>query len=437
MKLVTCLTLCIVLFCWQNVLLAQTWTWEEKAAMPVPVSNNAVAAATVGGVPYVFSFAGIDTTKVHSGIHLNSFRYNTQSDSWETISPLPDSLGKIAAGASTVKNKIYIIGGYHVFSGGSELSSDKVHIYNPETNSYEPDGAPIPIAIDDQVQAVWRDSLIYVVTGWSDVTNVNAVQIYDPANDQWLEGTSTPNNTLYRVFGGSGEIIGDTIYYMGGARSTFNFPLGMYFRKGIINPNDPTEITWTEALEPLSLGYRMGTSTYGEKVFWFGGSLESYNYNGLAYTNGQGVDATERIVTYDAALQTLAEEDMVIPPVMDLRGVGKIASNQYIIAGGMGENQKVSARTYLVTYNDVNAVDEMENKSYEFVVSPEKIALHLFNQPPQGTVQLFSLDGKVLGHDRINGKAVSMNVAAFPPGIYFLEIAFEDGSRVVEKWVRP
>lgn len=89
------------------------------APMPMAISNNAVTAATVNGVPHVFSFSGIDSTKIFSGISLKSFRYNTQTDSWDTIAPLPDTRGKIAAGASTVKNKIYIIGGYYVFPNGS------------------------------------------------------------------------------------------------------------------------------------------------------------------------------------------------------------------------------------------------------------------------------------------------------------------------------
>ena len=57
---------------------------------------------------YGDSFGGIDSSKIWSGIHLRSFRYNTQADTWETIPALPDTMGKIAAGASTIKNKIYI-----------------------------------------------------------------------------------------------------------------------------------------------------------------------------------------------------------------------------------------------------------------------------------------------------------------------------------------
>ena len=151
-------------------------------------------------------FAGIDETKAYSGIHKKAFRYNTQTQIWDEIAELPSGNGRIAAGASLVKNKIYIIGGYHVASNYNEVSSNKVHVFDPESNTYEADGTPIPLAIDDQVQAVWRDSLIYVISGWSNTANVANVQIYNPSSDTWSNGTSLPNSSNYKVFGGSGSI---------------------------------------------------------------------------------------------------------------------------------------------------------------------------------------------------------------------------------------
>lgn len=223
---------------------AQTaWTWTEKDTMPMRISNNAVTHADINGQPFVFSFGGIDTSKIYSGITLHSFKYDVNGDNWSEIAPLPSGQPRIASAASTVKNKIYIMGGYSVASNGSETSSNKVVIYNPTTNNYEPDGANIPTAIDDHVQCVWKDSLIYVITGWINFTNVSYVQIYNPSNDTWLFGTPLPSSSDYKVFGGSGTIIGDTIYYFGGAVSVGNFYATKKLRKGVIDSNDPTNIT--------------------------------------------------------------------------------------------------------------------------------------------------------------------------------------------------
>ena len=113
----------------------------------------------------------------------------------------PDTLGKVAAGASRVGNIIYIFGGYHVLANGDEISSNKVHRFDVSQNQFISDGAPIPIPIDDHVQAVWKDSLIFVVTGWSNSQNVANVQIYNPSTDTWLAGTSVPNTSHDKVFG--------------------------------------------------------------------------------------------------------------------------------------------------------------------------------------------------------------------------------------------
>lgn len=325
------------------------WMWTELDTMPVRTSNNAVCEAIVNGTEYVYSFGGIDTTKEYSGIHQRSFKYDVLSNQWSEIDPLPDTLGKIAAAASFVKNKIYIIGGYHVFQGGSEISSNRVHIYNPQTEQFEANGAPVPIPIDDHVQCVYKDSLIYVVTGWSNTTNKPDVQIYDPTIDQWLSGTSTPNTGYFKVFGASGYIIGDTIYYHGGTTAGFSFTAQPFMRKGYINPNDPTLITWELMNDaPGASGYRAACSGNGNSVFWVGGSGTSYNYNGIAYDGSGGVEPSARILHFNN--WSYQHVDNVSEPhgVMDLRGIAKLPGNRWVICGGMDSSQVVSNRTFLL-----------------------------------------------------------------------------------------
>jgi N-acetylneuraminic acid mutarotase len=412
---------------------AQQISWEELAPMPEAVSNNAVTEATVDGVPHVFSFAGIDTTKDWFGIHLRSFRYNVSTNNWETIDPLPDpNGGKIAAGASTVKNKIYIIGGYHVASNYSETSSAKVHIYDPETNTYLPDGAPIPVAIDDQVQAVWRDSLIYVITGWSNTGNVADVQIYNPETDVWAAGTSLPNNSNWKVFGGSGTIIGDTIYYAGGAKSIGNFPATTFFRKGYIDPDNPTQITWEGDINIAALGYRMAASHYEGKALWFGGSDITYNFNGIAYNGSGGVHPNERISYYDPATGVLSPLLEYFIPVMDLRGVAKVSPNQYIIAGGMKENQIVTDRTLRVTINNLNKLEPVALPKIKISPNP---ADQLINLDKNGTfdIQISDLQGNIVYEAKESGNEI--NIRILPNGAYILSVMEQGKISAVGKFV--
>lgn len=369
----------LLLFSCSGQVYSQTaWTWAELDTMPMKVSNNAVTQGTVSGETYIYSFGGIDTTKIYSGITQRSFRYHVGTGTWEEISPMPSSLPYIASAASNVKNKIYVIGGYHVYSGGSEISSDEVIIYNPETNLYEPNGAPIPTPIDDQVQCVWRDSLIYVITGWSNTTNVTKVQIYDPALDQWSVGTDVPNSSSYRVFGGSGTIIGDTIYYFGGAATGFNFPASSKLRKGIINPIDPTQITWTLEEDAPNNGYRQACLNYQNQIYWVGGSSTSYNYNGIAYNGTGGVPPLQQIMRYEAFHHWWNDGAGAPFGIMDLRGVGQVSSTSWIICGGMEEGQIVTNRTFLLSLDSIVAgLEQYESNSFRIlqreIITPEPL----------------------------------------------------------------
>ncbi len=170
--------------CDQNNIAEKKWVFHSVKNLPIKTSNQAVSEGFIKNKPFLFSFGGIDSTKLYSGIHQRSFRYDIQADHWEEISSLPDSLGKIANAASRVNDTIYIVGGYHVFKDGSEKSSNKVYRFDIKQNKFLKDGASIPIPIDDHVQAVWRNQLIYIITGWSNTENVPNVQIYDPKKKQ-------------------------------------------------------------------------------------------------------------------------------------------------------------------------------------------------------------------------------------------------------------
>jgi hypothetical protein len=214
------------------------WTWTPLANMPMKVSNNAVAEGEISGEKYVYSFGGIDTTKIYSGQTKRAFRYRVSDNTWDEIDTLPIPLPLIASSANRVKDKIYIIGGYHVLSNGNETSANQVVRYDPQSNSYLTNGTPVPVPIDDQSQCVYKDSLIYVISGWSNSGNVGNIQIYNPELDSWSSGTPLPNSSTYKAFGSSAQIIGDTIFYYGGASTSVNFPAQKKLRKGIIDAND-------------------------------------------------------------------------------------------------------------------------------------------------------------------------------------------------------
>lgn len=314
--------------------------------LPEPVTNNAVSEAIVNGNQYLYTFGGLDSSKSFSGIHQRSYRLNTSNGEWQALENLPDSLGKIAMSASRIGDVIYIMGGYHVYEDGSEKSSDKVHRYSVSKNKYLEDGQSIPTPIDDQVQFTYKNRYVFLITGWSDSTNVSLTQIYDSKNNTWLAGTSPPEDEDYQSFGASGTVIGNTIYYYGGANSNREkkFSGQSVLRKGIIE-NDDFEISWSkEANDGLPVLYRSAAVTLNEKIIFLGGSNHTYNYDGVAYADGSPVSPSQVKLSVDSSSEDISISTAHLP--MDLRNAVQL-DEEVIFVGGMQEGQRVSEKVVL------------------------------------------------------------------------------------------
>ena len=394
---------------------SQNWNTAEVASLPEPVANNAVCEGFSPAGNFVYSFAGIDSSLGYSGIHLKSWRVNTQTLQVDVLPDLPDTLGKVAAGASRVGNIIYVIGGYHVLANGNEISSNKVHRFDVAQNQFISDGTNIPIPIDDHVQTVYRDSLIFIVSGWSNTGNVPAVQIYNIHTNSWSVGTSVPNNNSYKCFGASGEILGDTLYYFGGAAG-FNFSAQTELRKGYIDPLNPTDIEWSVSnLEPSVTGYRNTACTTIEAIHWIGGSNTTYNFNAIAY-NGSGlVRPANRSVYYHPTSGTWGVENAIVLP-MDLRGIANVSDNEKYLMGGINADGIVSNSVLKLEYQGTLSVNAHHKSNGSFLYpNPTSV---LLSSSEAGTLELYDFYGRMVLSTKIVAKE-NLNIPHLSKGLYF------------------
>ncbi len=314
--------------------------------MPAAVANNAVAAITVDGHEWLFSFMGIGAGKDFRSITRRAYALDVKGGRWEPLPDVPGPVGRIAATAQTLGDRVYLFGGYSVAEDGKETTSQAVDIYDVRDKGYSR-GADIPVPVDDSVSGVWRDRLIFLVGGWSVSNNVAAVQIYDPASDRWMAGSPILGAP---VFGHAGGIARDVIVYCGGAREQApqlpKYVVNPECYRGDINPADPAKVIWRRiANHPGPSRYRAAAGPVEAGgvvgVMFVGGTSNPYNYNGTGYDQRPSEpEATTWI--YDLERDAWVEGPRLGSPSMDHRGlVG--AQGAWWTIGGFGAGQAVSA----------------------------------------------------------------------------------------------
>lgn len=317
--------------------------------MPEKRTNMATASLEIGDTTWIFTFMGLDSTKGCGEVKLDAWKYNTVSDKWDTIAPVPDTDGRIAASATGFDGKIYLIGGYKVLGQCQEFTSPRVDIYDPLNNTWT-QGDSVPTPVDDHVQVVWRDSLIVLISGWSQNTNVKNVQLYNPKQDSWLQASPIGGPGL---FGHAGCIKGDTIIYIDGVKIAGNFTLENAAWEGVINPNNPQNIVWTNLPQhPGNKVYRGGGFTYGERAIFTGGTDNAYNINGIGY-NAQPSTESGRTFGWNHKQQAYEEYASNPDSVMDVREVVKVGDNMFYVIGGMEANQQVTNKVSVFVVDSV------------------------------------------------------------------------------------
>ena len=321
------------------LLLQGTTIIAQPFQLPEAVTNHAMVILKRNNQDHLYTFYGLDSSKSWAGVHKKVFRLNLVTGKAQRIADVPDSTGKLAPAASVVGNKAYIVGGYAVYADGKEKSSRQLFIFDPSTETFSK-GADLPFAIDDHVQAVSAKNLLYVISGWSDSANVRTVQVYDPQNNNWKLATPLPNEPTAAVFGGCGIIVKDTIYFLGGAIFSKFYPPSRQFYKGVINKKDPLHITWINAGEyPGEFRYRSVCFENKSEIYFWGGSNETYNYDGIAYSDKGPVRPNTTVLIYDRT-RGLLYTKTVTNSRMDLRNIAKNSKGIWMIIGGMGPLQK-------------------------------------------------------------------------------------------------
>lgn len=327
---------------------------EKPISLPKPITNNAVAYYAPSQT--VYSFAGLGAGKTWRDVTAQAFACDLQQGICETLAPLPDGVGRLAATAQTIGDVIYIFGGYAVAEDGTEVSRPEVWAYDVLAGTYSRK-ADMPVPVDDSVSLVYQDRYIYLVSGWHKDDNVVNVQLYDIRTNTWAPATDWPG---VPVFGHAGGIVGSVMVVCDGvqivppqitlktpdARRTFEDINACW--RGDIDGADPAMITWRKLAQlPGKGNYRMAAAGWPAKnendknmVVFAGGSDNPYNYNGIGY-NKAASQPSAHVWGYDIdADKYVAFEDKKVP-TMDHRALVHLGGNEFMTVGGMGAKQTV------------------------------------------------------------------------------------------------
>lgn len=295
---------------------------------------------------WLFSFLGLGSGRDHRAITTHAFALDVERGQWQALPEVPGRAGRLAATAQSVGDRVYLFGGYEVAPDGKETTSPATDIYVVSERRYTR-GADQPVPLDDAVSGVWRDRLIYLVSGWSTDRTVSTVQAYDPSADRWLAATPIPGTP---VFGHAGGLINDTIVYCGGAKmlgaGTPKYGINGECFRGDIDPNNPVSIAWRAiAPHPGAPRYRAAAGPVRTLahtgIMFVGGTANPYNYNGVGY-DSRPAEPEAAAWIYDVGLDAWTAGPVLPSPTMDHRALVDAAGAWWVV-GGFTRGQAVTA----------------------------------------------------------------------------------------------
>jgi len=232
-------------------------SWIQKQQMST--ARAFLGCGTVNGKIYIIGGAVLGQTP-NSAVE----EFNPLLDTLIVKKSMPSS--RQGMGSCVVDDKIYIIGGIT----GNGSPNDKVDAYDPITDEWTTGLIQMPTARWEP-ECVVIEEKIYTIGGFTNTnsgTTTNAVEMYDPATNQWKNKASLPD----KRGGGEAVALNGVIYYFGGSRD-FGDPLDNVW--AYISSDDK----WIELADMPFGWFLMTGSVVDDKIYLMGGSRIAWPHN--------------------------------------------------------------------------------------------------------------------------------------------------------------
>jgi N-acetylneuraminic acid mutarotase/predicted GH43/DUF377 family glycosyl hydrolase len=363
-------------------------SWTEKANSPFPSGENASCVLN----DKIIALGGNRDFLPDTSGQTRVFVYDPELDTWDS---LPDMLyERVAATASILDSKIYVLGGFHQSNKGGIIG--KTEMYDPGINRWT-ELKEMPIPVVNHISVVY-DNKILVFGGDTGTISVNKsygicnIQEYDPSTDTWRIMQSMPFNRANMT----GQRIGNYVYLIGGysySRDLYN-PFAEVWR---INLDLLEE--WVVPCNDVLISQETLTLETGESHLLSASVLPAY--------------AADRSIVWHSIngdVATVSEEGLVTA----------ISTGSTFIRATAKGGDCFAACVVSVTSVGVRDIHTVK---VDLFPNPSTDHINLnMGQTDIYSVEIFSNTGRIICQRDFEGYSHQIDLTSFQKGVYFITI---------------
>jgi N-acetylneuraminic acid mutarotase len=333
------------------------------------------------------------------------FEYTISSDSWVTLTDLPNSLGREQMKSTLINDSIILLtGGLSTISSALEYPTTN-YLYNTNTNTFTPAGN-LPIGVINHTSTLLSNGEVLITGGFDGNQARDEVYVFNLQN-----GWRTLSSTLsVAVSSHRAVIVNGKVYIYGG----FNIPLFEFSDK--LDIYDPA----LDDINPLTVG-PLACSQF---------SMVEFNSTILIAGGNKVLPNTSFGVTNEAYIYNLNNNTFsTISSLPNIRGGMEVSelgnSGKFIFSGG---NISLSEPYDDAIIYDANQTAGMiENNGanlIEVYPNPCQNELHIkVNSTENSTkYEVFDSMGQIVQSGEIEPNNSTINTSEFPQGFYIISI---------------